>query len=268
MPSSQQMNRNTRKYELNSALSVLQVFNPLNDYHIHHINQSTSPILLHDLIEQARKTTRFTIDTEDDYYTHQPALIQIEFIQDKSIILLIQINHLPHSSSVVFWLIRSLLKVIFNSLNVIYSWGDAKDELSKFIPSRLLSSETLREINNMNIQKIFKNWHDRKPQRQCILVSLDAVNRLCTYSRKSTTNFNHKWSLQMAIAYAFHEYLDKSRTKSRWSRNLDMTNDNHRSFVVNLKVNRIVQEMIEYAVNDCLAVTKLVSMLKLDRMNI
>ncbi|CAF4593020.1 unnamed protein product [Rotaria sp. Silwood2] len=184
MPSSQQMNRNTRKYELNSALSVLQVFNPLNDYHIHHINQSTSPILLHDLIEQARKTTRFTIDTEDDYYTHQPALIQIEFIQDKSIILLIEINHLPHSSSVVFWLIRSLLKVIFNSLNVIYSWGDAKDELSKLIPCRLLSSETLLEINNMNTQKIFKNWHDRKPKRQCILVSLDAVNRLCTYSRK------------------------------------------------------------------------------------
>ncbi|CAF4670448.1 unnamed protein product, partial [Rotaria sp. Silwood2] len=92
MPSSQQMNRNTRKYELNSALSVLQVFNPLNDYHIHHINQSTSPILLHDLIEQARKTTTFTIDTEDDYYTHQPALIQIEFIQHKSIILLIEIN--------------------------------------------------------------------------------------------------------------------------------------------------------------------------------
>ncbi|CAF3018839.1 unnamed protein product [Rotaria sp. Silwood2] len=267
MPSSQQMNQNTRKYELNSALSILQVFNPLNDYHIHHINQSTSPILLHDLIKQARKTTRFTIDTEDDYYTHQPALIQIEFIQDKSIILLIEINHLPHPSSIVFWLIRSLLKVILHSLNVIYSWGDAKDELSKFIPSRLLSSETLLEINNMNIQKIFKNWHDRKPKRQCISVSLDTVNRLYTYSRKSTTNFNHKWSLQMAIAYAFHEFLDKSRTKSRWIRNLDMTNNN-RSFVVNLKVNRIVEEMIEYAVNDCFAVTKLVSMLKLDRINI
>ncbi|CAF4630506.1 unnamed protein product, partial [Rotaria sp. Silwood2] len=87
------------------------------------------------------------------------------------------------------------------------------------------------------------------------------------YSRKSTTNFNHKWSLQMAIAYAFHEFLDKSRTKSRWIRNLDITNNN-RSSVVNLKVNRIVEEMIEYAVNDCLAVTKLVSMLKLDRIDI
>ncbi|CAF4873836.1 unnamed protein product, partial [Rotaria sp. Silwood2] len=151
------------------------------------------PILLHDLIEQARKTTRFTIDTEDDYYTHQSALIQIEFIQDKSIILLIEINHLPHSSSVVFLLIRSLLKVIFNSLNVIYSWGDTKDELSKFIPFRLFSSETLLQMNNISIQKIFNNWHDKKPKRQRISVSLDAVNRLCTYSRKSTTNFNHKW---------------------------------------------------------------------------
>ncbi|CAF4646767.1 unnamed protein product, partial [Rotaria sp. Silwood2] len=89
------------------------------DYHIHHVNQSTSSILLHNLIEQARETNRFTIDTEDDYYTHQPALIQIEFIQHKSIILLIELNHLPHASSIVFWLIRSLLKVILHSLNVI-----------------------------------------------------------------------------------------------------------------------------------------------------
>ncbi|CAF4084162.1 unnamed protein product, partial [Rotaria sordida] len=61
------MNQNARKYELNMALSILAIFNPLNDYYIYHINQSTSSSLLHNLIEQARKTTRFTIDAENDY---------------------------------------------------------------------------------------------------------------------------------------------------------------------------------------------------------
>ncbi|CAF1364469.1 unnamed protein product [Rotaria sordida] len=96
------MNRNARKYELNKALSILPIFNPLNDYHIYHINQSTSSSLLHNLIEQARKTTRFTIDTEDDYYIRQSSLIQIEFIRHHSIVLLIEIHHLPQIEQQVY----------------------------------------------------------------------------------------------------------------------------------------------------------------------
>ncbi|CAF3455699.1 unnamed protein product, partial [Rotaria sp. Silwood2] len=161
MFSSQQINRHIRKYELNKTLSALPVFHPLTNYHIYHINQSTSSLLLHNLIEQARNTTRFTIDTEDDYYTHQPALIQIEFLQQQSMVLLIEINHLPHATSVIFWLIRSLMKVIFNPTNSIFSWGDAKDELGKFIPSEVFSYNTLEQIKNINVQKTFKKWHNR-----------------------------------------------------------------------------------------------------------
>ncbi|CAF2863661.1 unnamed protein product [Rotaria sp. Silwood2] len=147
------MNQNARKRELNMTLSVLPIFNPLNDYYIYHINQSTSSILLHDLIEQGRKTIRFIIDTEDDYYTHRPSLIQIEFIQHQSIVLLIEVHHLPQAASVIFWLIRSLLKVILNPSNCIYSWDDAKNELDKFISCELLPSDQLQQINNIDIQK-------------------------------------------------------------------------------------------------------------------
>ncbi|CAF4195632.1 unnamed protein product, partial [Rotaria sordida] len=150
---SEKMNQNARKRELNKALSILPIFNPLNDYHIYRINQSTSSILLHDLIEQGRKTTRFIIDTEDDYYTHRPSLIQIKLIQHQSIALLIEVHHLSQATSVIFWLIRSLLKVILNPSNCIYSWGDAKNELDKFISCELFPSDQLQQINNIDIQK-------------------------------------------------------------------------------------------------------------------
>ncbi|CAF1371059.1 unnamed protein product [Rotaria sordida] len=258
------MNRNARKYELNKALSILPIFNPLNDYHIYHINQLTSSILLHDLIERARKTTRFTIDTEDDYYTHRPALIQIEFIQYQSIVLLIEVHHLPEVTSAIFWLIRSLVKIILNSSNCIYSWGDGEKELNKFISCGLFSFDQLHQINNMDIQKLFKQRHDQKLNHEHTHLPLDIQKRLDTYSKQSIKSFHYIWSLQMAIAYACHEFLDKSRTKSRWSRHLDMINHNSSS-VMNLKEKQIIQQMIQYAVNDCLAVTKLVMLLKLDR---
>ncbi|CAF4059614.1 unnamed protein product [Rotaria sordida] len=261
------MNQNARKYELNMALSILSIFNPLNDYCIYHINQSTSSILLHNLIEQARKTTRFTIDTEDDYYTHQPSLIQIEFIQYQSIVLLIQVHHLPQVTSAIFWLIRSLLKMIFNPSNCIYSWDDLKNELNKFISCGLFSFDQLEQIHNIDIQKLFKKWHNRKVKYVRIRLPLDINKRLRAYTQQSIENFHHKWSLQMAVAYACHEFLDKSQTKSRWSRNLDINNDN-RSSVMNFIENKIIQQMIRYAVNDCLAVTKLVMVLKLDRIEI
>ncbi|CAM4843779.1 unnamed protein product [Rotaria magnacalcarata] len=36
---------------------------------------------------------------------------------------------------------------------------------------------------------------------------------LCSYSRKSLEDRNHKWSLQMAITFVFREFLDKTRTQ-------------------------------------------------------
>ncbi|CAF1350819.1 unnamed protein product [Rotaria sordida] len=254
------MNRNARKHELNMALSVLPIFNPLNDYRIYHINQLTSSILLHNLIEQAKKTIQFTIDTEDDYYTHRPSLIQIEFIQHQSIVLLIEVHHLPQATSVIFWLIRSLLKIILNPSNCIYSWGNGENELNKFISCGLFSSKQLKQINNIDVQKLFKNWHDQKLTHEYICLPRDIQKRLHAYSKQSIETSGHHWSLQMAIVYACQEFLNKCRTKSRWSRNLYIVNNNQ-SLVMNAKQNNIIQEMIQYAVNDCLAVTKLVSIL-------
>jgi len=87
---SRQMNRNEQQRQLNVALSVYPKFSPLSDCQIYLLNQRTSPMLIQDLIQLARQTTRFTIDTECDYLTHEPALIQIEFLNTNSVVLLIE----------------------------------------------------------------------------------------------------------------------------------------------------------------------------------
>ena len=180
--SNRNLSRNERQRQLNLQLSVLPTFTPVNDYQVHHINRSTSPMLLHELIEIARKTTNFTIDTEHDCYTHQAALIQIEFIQQKSIVLLIETCHLPHASSVLFWLIRSLMKMIFKPSNVIYSWGDAICELRDFIPYGLFSIHTVRHMNTIDVQHHFKQWYNTIFKHSCGLQPFEDDHTVCTCS--------------------------------------------------------------------------------------
>jgi hypothetical protein len=220
-------------------------------------------MLLQNLIELAKETTSFTIDTEHDYYTHQAALIQIEFIRDTSIVLLIEACHLPHPSSTLFWLIKSLLKVILNPSHRIYSWGDVIFELSDFIQYGLFSLHTLHQINTSDIQCHFKRWYNKAFKHDCGLPPFEDDHVLCTCAHRPVKDKNNQWSLQKAIAYTFNEFLDKSRTKSNWSRHLDLTDV--RYFLVRHKnEKKICQELILYAVNDCLAVSKLVMVLEKD----
>jgi hypothetical protein len=210
------MNRNERQRRLNIELSVLSTFTPLNnDYQIYHINRTTSTVLVQDLIQLARKTTRFTMDTEIDYYTHEPALIQIEFIETNSILLFIETCHLPCPSSVLFWLLQSLFKVIFHPSNVIFSWSDLLFELTNFLHYGLFSLNSIHQINNLNIQVRFKEWYNQTFLHKCGLQPFDDDHQLCTCLYRLVKHKNNQWSLQKAIAYTFHEFLDKSRTKSK-----------------------------------------------------
>ena len=262
MVSARQAKYNARKRELNNQLNELPIFAPQNKYRIYHINRSTSPMILHNLIQVARATTTITIDTETDYYTHEPALIQIELIGTPSIVLLFETCHLPGPSSVLFWLMKSLLKIIFNSSNSLYSWGDAKQELKDFIQYGLFSLETILRINNIDVQKRFKIWHHNHVQFDFSPSSLHQMPIIDKYSQKSIKDVNHKWSLQMAVAYVFDEFLDKRHTKSHWARLLDV-NSIEKQSVVNAQEKKTIHKMIQYAVNDCLSVTNLVHVLYL-----
>ena len=258
------LTRHERKRQENIEFSALPTLTLLTDYQIYLINHTTSIMLVQNLIQLARETTQFTIDTERDYATKAPALIQIEFIHRHSVVLLIETWHLPHSSSVLFWLLRSLLKIIFRPTNVLFSWGDSVFELSDFVNFGLFSLETIHELTTIDVQHEFKQWYNHRFPHTCGLPSFCGDTPHCTCQHRPVKNRNDPWSLQRAIAYTFQEFLDKSRTKSNWGRPMSRINIHQYSTVAKKEIKRIDEHLILYAVNDCLAVTKLMMLLDLN----
>ena len=254
--------RNERQRQLNAQLSALPKFRPVNDHHVYLINHSTPTLLVQSLIELGRRTMTFTIDTEQDFYSHRPALIQIEFVQVTSVVILVETCHLPHPASILAWLIRSLFKVILHPDKSILAWGDVVDELMMFIDCGLFSASLLRNITTIDVQSRFKVWYNDKFPHHCPLAPSADDHVTCTCSHRPVKNLNDQWSLQKAIAYLFDEFLDKTRTKSDWSRRLE-SKDVRRYSITNRK-EKESRELISYAANDCLAVTKLFTTMQAD----
>ena len=238
------VNQNQKQKELDEKLSMLLPrFTSLNDYEIYLINDKTSTSLLHDLIPLARATGVYTIDTELDYFTHVGSLIQIEFIGEKSVVLLIETCHLPTNPSLLFWLITSLLQVVLKPSNLIYAWGNIKKELKDFLEYELFTKNMIKQLGAKDIQKKFKNWYNQVFVHTCSLPPLYKDNISCKCTHRPMKNPSDAWSLQRAIAYTFNEYHDKTCRNSEWSRRLDYINS---------------RKLISYAVRDCLTVSKLV----------
>jgi hypothetical protein len=78
-----------------------------SSYRFYHIHRETNIDTLNDLIDYARATVTYTIDSEDQAQFRQPskgALLQIESTQldDRSIIILIETLHLPPEDTASF----------------------------------------------------------------------------------------------------------------------------------------------------------------------
>ena len=146
---------------------------------------------------------------------------------------------------------------MFSLLEVIYS----SSYLILFI-QHLFSVDTITQINTINVQCRFKEWYNQRFPHTCSLPISQDDSPLCTCSHRPMKNPSDSWSLQRAIAYTFHEFLDKSRTGSHWSYRLSRSNVHQYSKINNL-VNQIHEHKIIYAVHDCLAVAKLMMVLEL-----
>jgi hypothetical protein len=157
--------------------------------------------------------THYTIDTESQLQSppqqSKPALIQIEFLYPKylSIIILIETLYLPPTSSQTFQLIKQLCQIIFFNNHHIYSWGNAKEELSKFCRYNLFDKDDIDRVNRINVQDEFKTWlkknHPSSPHVKLKLTDL--------------------YSLQFAIYTVFNEWLDKRMTLANWGHGIDLT---------------------------------------------
>lgn len=220
-----------KKQARHETLCQKTPFKPRSPYRIVLINHRTHTILLSDLIYLTRRTKHFSIDTESNVDDNRPALIQIEMIQSySSTVLLFEVYHIPTDrSSLQFWYIRSLLKAILQSSNTFYAWGDGAAELRMFLSYGLFTVDMIEQLNMKNIQSSFKNWFVR--------------------SSRWYTSRRPIWGLQSAILELFDEYLDKRETLNIWRQDL--------SIFVDCDMFDKKCAMIDYAVKDCLAVTKI-----------
>lgn len=225
-----------------------------------YINRETSMENLNDLIDYAEYINSYTIDTEDQSKRSgepsEPALIQIEFVheRDPPIIILIETFHLPPMNSPKFNKIKHLCQTIFSPQHMINCWGNAKEELKKFVGLNIISNNDIGRIEQKNIQNLFKTYY----------------NTLFSQSIHCRDEPNYQYSLQKAIKLTFNEWFDKRMTLANWSCGIDPS---LRTFESTHKIQteaarrtndekeiRIL--MGKYAAYDCLAVTKLYIMIK------
>ncbi|CAF1142818.1 unnamed protein product [Rotaria magnacalcarata] len=110
---------------------TLTPFQQPQNYRCYYIHERTDILLIDELIDQAKITKHYSMDTEDDALTHKPATLQVEYIKQNlsSIIIIIEVQYLPSSTSPLFRKIQQLCSIIFTSQNYIYSWGLALQEL-------------------------------------------------------------------------------------------------------------------------------------------
>ena len=250
----QKENRLKRLYEQGKC----NLFRPLSSYRYFHIHKNTPIDLLDDLIDYAKVVQHYTIDTEDQLLPRRPsipALIQIEYVYEDnpSILLLIECMHLPEQNEPTFMKITHLCKIIFSMGHTIYSWGNLVDELVDFYQYNLFDGNDINYVNERNMQGEFKKY----------------FNTAYPTSPDIKLKPNETYSLQFAILSIFNEWLTKRYTLGNFGCGLDLAL--HTVIVprqLTYMREQVIQDekeirelLIHYALNDCLAVTKLVNIL-------
>ena len=240
------------KKERNQRLSRLPKFEIERSYDIRFINYKSPFFLLIRLIELAKTTRIFTLDTENDIRSGKPAIIQLQFIpnstSEKTIVTIFEMCHLPVVETWIYNSIQQLFQIIFQQDNTILTWGKGRSELSAFKIYPIFESIPYHLPHHINVQTSFKTWINNNFQPQLY------------------RNLNDQWSLQVAIAYVFGQFLDKSLTLSRWGTGMD------RRLYENWKLNALNYnltsnltdgeekyrlKMVQYLVDDCFATTEL-----------
>jgi len=148
------MNHNSSTTSIQpNGYSPFQSFTPFKIYHInHHTLESTMIILL----EQAKRSKIFTIDTKHDSVSDVPALIQVECIGNTSIIILFDCWHLPDPQSPLFHQISHLVSVIFDPTKEIQAWGNIQQLLLPFIRFNVFSITHLQHAHAFDLRQLFR----------------------------------------------------------------------------------------------------------------
>lgn len=217
--------------ERHEQLKSLDRFVPINTFRYYFITKHSTTKLLHHLIYLAQNTQYFTLSTTTDCQTHSPSILQIEIIdKHESLIVLIETNYLPQDpTSLKYWLIRSLVRTVFKQNNMVYVWGNVWNRLQPFSGLHLFYREDMDQPQFINIQEEYRAFDYRLNLRY--------------------RNGNHPWSLQMAIANICNQYLDQRQTFNDYNQCFHRPVDSIHPTAQ--------QPLIDYLVNQCLAVTRI-----------
>ncbi|CAF1434727.1 unnamed protein product [Rotaria sp. Silwood1] len=212
-----------KKIHEHELASTYPTFTPSN-FQQFFINFQTTDLTLLHLIEACAASTNFILDTESvGIYRgpNKPALIQIQIILPTSIsyVLIIEVCHLPPIHETTFQLIKQFFTTLFSSGKTIYIWGEI-DELNDFTTTGLFTLDQIKLSNNNNFQDEFKDYWTKKHSHQTR--SQRSTNELpCQCESCLGINPTDTWSLQNAVAYELHQWLDKRFTRSSFDIGLD-----------------------------------------------
>jgi hypothetical protein len=268
--------RTTKKIERNEqARSTHPPYHPTSNINIVHLHHQTEITIINQLIQQAKITKRYTMDTESQkrQSENHGALIQIEMVNsiNCSTVILLEIYHMPDVDSLLFERIKELWSIIFNSGNEIITWGPIANELENFQHMEWIKIGKTKKIN---LQYLFQEWHDGtlahpETERRVAItgVPMDTPGDDDDSDEEELfTSYNEPtivWSLQSAVATALNKFLDKLLTINDWNCGLDLTLETWRSRLFSKKYYDMQVEkqqrikMIDYAVHDCTSVTEL-----------
>ncbi|CAF1004006.1 unnamed protein product [Didymodactylos carnosus] len=118
---------------------------------------------LQSLIAEFRLVHCYTIDTETDFRSGKPALIQIEAIKtsEKSIVLLNKTTYLPDPLTEAHELIKQLFTIIFDPGNEFYSWDAIKDPSVTLLLSYIRQDQELK-LNHRKTTMTIKEHHQQQ----------------------------------------------------------------------------------------------------------
>ena len=261
--------------ELIAKPNKLPKYQPMTPKEIHFVNFTTTNEVLNRLINLTKQVNEFIIQTKYDYkdgysYT-DPALIQILFNYNMTLqIILVDARYLNkfldedeyHYDWDYMQLgvqIRRLFSIILSPLNSIYSWTDIKSKLKNFANLDLFEHEHIHKIVTLNVCEMFKKWF---------------FNDIA--SGKSVSDQIQDWTLETTIAFLTRKHLNTQISKCKlWGIGLFFQHDKERDeellfqdiFAGNLLLageHRFF--LTEFAVNECIAVHTILSILNNDCM--
>ena len=175
--------------------------------------------------------------------------------------------------------IKERFHCIFDGGNEIITWGPDGEEFRNFKHYELIISGN--QFEPINLQDEFQDWHNEqakqkmhplRERRETTAWDYDipggnetrqSERTKCDCGHRSHYDQSATWSLQDALALSTNQFLDKSETIDKWFCGLDLDLGTRRRRIftkygyVQAEEKRKRSSLVNYAVNDCLALTEL-----------